>query len=133
MRYLTFISLTFLLIQKNVSSQKKYAFSGKLTYTYVPVDTQLRNILPARQTIIHANDSMIRIDNNTQDLGEQVLIKHCRMMKSYLLLETPIGRFALQKMEPPAHPDSTTYRWKRKPGKMTILNRKAKKNSFHTS
>ena len=42
---------------------------------------------------------MIRIENNTNDLGQQIMIRHRIYHKSYLLLETPVGKFALQKLD----------------------------------
>ncbi len=114
-------------LSSRFAAQKQQQFTGKLTYRFQPVDTNLRKMIPSQQMIAYVNDSMIRIENNTNDLGQQIMIRHRKYHKSYLLLETPIGKFALQKLDDAFVSDSTKYQWKKKSGKRTIAGKKAKK------
>jgi len=79
-----------------VFSQKKEAFVGKLVYSVQIADTAFQKFIPATQMVVYTNDTIIRIENVTDQLGKQVIIKHMELNKSYLLLETPIDNFAIQ-------------------------------------
>ena len=75
---------------------QKIPFSGKLTYTVQMADTALRKFYPATVMTVITNDTLIRIENQTSFIGKQVLIKHLQLNKSYLLIDSPIGNFAVQ-------------------------------------
>lgn len=107
--------------------QQGKRFTGRLTYTYQPVDTAMRKMFPERTMTVYVNDSMLRVENRTPDLGQQVMIKHRILKKSYLLLDTPKGKFALQSSEDAVAADSTKYTWKKKYGRLKVCGQKAKK------
>jgi hypothetical protein len=108
-------------------SQKGEHFTGRLTYTYQTVDTNTRKMFPERTMTVYVNDSMLRVENRTPDLGQQVMIKHRILKKSYLLLDTPQGKFALQSSDDVVAADSTKYTWKKKNGCLKVCDKKAKK------
>jgi len=84
-------------------------------------------MFPERTMVVYVNDSMLRVENRTPDLGQQVMIKHQILKKSYLLLDTPNGKFALQSSDEVVAADSTKYTWKKKNGRLEICGKKAKK------
>jgi len=86
----------FIMFTGFVFSQKKEAFVGKLVYSVQIADTAFQKFIPATQMVVYTNDTIIRIENVTDQLGKQVIIKHMELNKSYLLLETPIDNFAIQ-------------------------------------
>ena len=90
------LSFFFILFTSFVFSQKKEAFVGKLVYSVQITDTAFQKFIPATQMVVYTNDTITRIENVTDQLGKQAIIKHMEMNKSYLLLETPFDNFAIQ-------------------------------------
>lgn len=90
------ILLAFLCIWSWTVSQEFKPFTGKMTYTIQMADTSLRELIPTSKMTVYTNDTLIRIENETDQIGKQILIKHLTLNKSYLLLETPLGKFAIQ-------------------------------------
>ena len=90
------LSFFFILFTSFVFSQKKEAFVGKLVYSVQITDTAFQKFIPATQMVVFTNDTITRIENITDQLGKQAIIKHMELNKSYLLLETPIDNFAIQ-------------------------------------
>lgn len=89
--------LLFSLILTSFSiSQKHVPFTGKLVYSVQMADTALQSLYPATQMVVYTNDTITRIENQTEQLGKQVTIKHMSLNKSYLLIETPDQNFAIQ-------------------------------------
>jgi hypothetical protein len=76
--------------------QKHEPFTGKLVYSVQMADTALQSLYPATQMVVYTNDTITRIENETDQLGKQVTIKHLTLNKSYLLIETPDQNFAIQ-------------------------------------
>jgi hypothetical protein len=126
MKSLSLFSL-FLLIFFDVSSQKHEPFTGKLTYSINIADTSLSKYFPEKKMYIFTNDSLLRIENHTEEFGTQVLIKHLVLNKSYLLLALDKGNFAIQTNHQKEIKDSSMYTLHKKMGKMKICGLKAKK------
>jgi hypothetical protein len=93
MRIFTFL---FVVLSFSASAQKKKPFSGKFIYSIQAVDTALRTLLPDKQMVIYTNDTLLRIENDTDQFGKQIVIKHLHLNKSYLLLQTPSANYAIQ-------------------------------------
>ena len=72
-------------------SQKFVPFTGKLVYSIQITDTSLRKLIPTKTMVVYTNDTLLRIENDTDKLGKQVVIKHLILKKSYLLIRTPIA------------------------------------------
>lgn len=106
-------------------SQKHKAFSGKLVYNITICDTNLQKLLPVRQMVIYTNDTLLRIENMTDQLGKQVIIKHMNLNKSYLLLHTPISDYAIQTDHNVEKQDSFPYTYKKRWGKRKICGMRA--------
>lgn len=115
----------FLIITFNVYSQKHVPFSGKLVYSIQITDTSLQKFIPVKQMVIYTNDTMLRIENETDQLGKQVIIKHMVLNKSYLLLKTPIANYAIQADHSHEKIDTFPYTFKKKFGKRNICGMKA--------
>jgi len=90
----TFIFLILCLFySQDFHSQKQKHFSGELTYAIERVDQ--KDSVKA-EMIIYARDSLIRVVNFNSETGKQELIKHLRLGKSYLLLDTEKQKFAIR-------------------------------------
>ena len=77
-------------------SKKTKTFVGMLEYKISPRDSAMRELIPDNRMIVYTNDTIVRIENFTENLGKQIAIKHMLMDKSYLLLETEFGKYAIQ-------------------------------------
>lgn len=121
------IILMTLAFTQNGFAQKYKPFNGMLEYKITSRDTSLQSILPNNSMFIYTNDTIVRTENFTSQLGKQVVIRHIEKNKSYLLLETQLGKFAIQT----DHSISDTivrerkYTFKKKMFKRKILGRKA--------
>ncbi len=115
------------LLTLNSIGQKAKPFSGKLTYSINIADTSLSKYFPEKKMFIHTNDSLLRIENHTEEFGIQILIKHMIKNKSYLLLSLDKGNFAIQTSHDEENMDSSLYSISRKMGKTKICGLKAKK------
>ena len=122
--------LIFLFLTVDLSAQKptEYEqFSGKLIYSIRITDTSLQRMIPCRQMVIYTNDTLIRIENETDQLGKQVIIKHLTLNKSYLLLNTPMNNYAIQTDHNDGKEIKYPYSFTSKRGKRKFLGIKAKR------
>lgn len=127
-KLLTLLTLTLTL---SVFSQKNVKkFEGVLVYSITPVDTNLQKLYDTNYMVIYTNDTIVRTENNTQNLGKQIVLKHLQLNKSYLLIENNNQKFAIQ-TDHNKEKDSTTLKSKesfnKTRGKKIICNQKAKK------
>src|SRR3989338_6114616 len=84
---------TFFLFHLFSLAQSKTSFTGMLEYKITVRDTSLRNFFPDNTMAIYTNDTVVRQENYTPQLGQQVNIRHIEKNKSYLLLQTDFGKF----------------------------------------
>jgi hypothetical protein len=77
-------------------SQKHKPFQGKLVYSIEMADTSLQWMFPVRNMVVFTNDTLVRIENETAQLGKQVVLKHLILDKSILLLENNGVKYAIQ-------------------------------------
>lgn len=117
----------FIFFSSILLGQKHEPFTGKLVYSIQICDTSLQKMYPTKQMVVFTNDTMLRIENETDQLGKQVIIKHMLLNKSYLLLKTPIANYAIQADHSTEKIDTFPYTFKKKHGKEKILGMKAKK------
>lgn len=130
------ILLTVLLIFgiNNVSfSQKHKPFSGMLVYNITVTDTALTEYFPTTSMVLYTNDTIVRMENESQAFGKQITIRHMTMDKSYQLLDTDFGKFAIQTKGDNVSEDAndTTrtvkrYTFEKSRKKKKILGKKAK-------
>lgn len=106
-------------------SQNHEPFRGKLVYSVQMADTALRNLYPATQMVVYTNDTITRIENQTEQLGKQVTIKHMVLNKSYLLIETEHQNFAIQTDLNDMTKKESKYTFKKKLFKRKIADIKA--------
>lgn len=106
-------------------------FTGMLEYSIVAHDTMYRQLYPENKMIIYTNDTIVRQVNYTQQLGEQVTIRHMEKNKSYLLLNTDFGKFAIQsdlnKLVPDSVQKVSKYHFKKKGGSKKYMGLKLKR------
>jgi hypothetical protein len=117
--------ILFIFALSTAFAQEQLPFQGKLVYHIQIMDTSLRRMIPDKEMVIYTNDTLLRIENSTDQLGNQVLIKHMVLNKSYLLLETPINNYAIQTDHSTQKVDSFPYQFKKKWGKRKIAGLKA--------
>ena len=123
MRYFL-LALLVALIIKSGFSQNKGSFSGELTYEIERVDKKdsIRSFM-----IIYAKDSLLRVVNFNSISGKQELIKHLRLNRSYLLVESDQQNFAVRTNEHLIIDTLENYSFKKQKGTRKIAEIKVKK------
>lgn len=93
-------------------------FVGKLVYSIEIADTSKSELFPTATMTVYTNDTLLRIETHTEALGDQVLIQHLIKQKAYLLINSPIGKFAIQ--VPEANKSASKYTFVKGKGKKVI-------------
>jgi hypothetical protein len=112
-------------------AQKYEAFQGTLVYSIEMADTSLQKMFPPTTMTIYTNDTIVRIENETNQLGKQIIIKHLILNKSILLIQNGETRYAIQtdlsKEQNKIEKDTLEhgYIFKKKIGTRKIINLKA--------
>ena len=123
----TKLFLLFLLCCHLFFAQKKHLpFSGELLFKaqrVIPMDSIQEHML------IYAKDSLLKVINFSSNMGKQELIKHLSKEKSYLLLETTKGKYAIRTNYSKYQDTTLSYSVKKKLGSKRIAGMKAKKLS----
>ena len=127
MKYLT-LFLTIIFSFQYVFSQKNDVFSGELTYEIERVDKKDTN---RTFMIIYAKDSLLKVVNFNSNSGKQQLIKHLRLNRSYILLETPKQNFAIRTNEHLVIDSIENYSFKKQMGMRKIAGIPVKKLLVH--
>ena len=123
MKYLT-LFLAIIYSFQYVFSQKNDVFSGELTYEIERVDKKDTN---RTFMIIYAKDSLLKVVNFNSNSGKQQLIKHLRLNRSYILLETPKQNFAIRTNEHLVIDSIENYTFKKQMGMRKIAGIPVKK------
>ena len=123
MKYLTLV-LTIIFSFQYVFSQKNDVFSGELTYEIERVDKKDTN---RTFMIIYAKDSLLKVVNFNSNSGKQQLIKHLRLNRSYILLETLKQNFAIRTNEHLVIDSIENYTFKKQMGMRKIAGIPVKK------
>ena len=118
------IALLFSLFIQYGFSQNTAIFSGELTYEIERVDKKDTN---RSFMIIYAKDSLLKVVNFNTNSGKQELIKHLRLNRSYILLETPKQNFAVRTNEHLIIDSSENYTFKKQMGMRKIAGMPVKK------
>ena len=127
MKYLTLL-LAIIFSFQYVFSQKNDVFSGELTYEIERVDKKDTN---RTFMIIYAKDSLLKVVNFNSNSGKQQLIKHLRLNRSYILLETPKQNFAVRTNEHLDIDSIENYTFKKQMGMRKIAGIPVKKLLVH--
>ena len=106
---LFFLILCLFCIQ-DFHSQNQKTFSGELTYSIERVD---KNDSVKAEMIIYARDSLIRVVNFNSESGRQELIRHLRLEKSFLLIDTEKQKFAIKMIDQVSQDTSVEYSFKK--------------------
>jgi len=127
MKYLTLVLIIIFSFQY-VFSQKNDVFSGELTYEIERVDKKDTN---RTFMIIYAKDSLLKVVNFNSNSGKQQLIKHLRLNRSYILLETLKQNFAVRTNEHLVIDSIENYTFKKQMGMRKIAGIPVKKLLVH--
>lgn len=79
-----------------VNAQENKVFTGVLEYKISVRDTNLRDLIPDNSMFLYSNDTLTRMENFTERLGTQVVIRHIEKNKSYMLISSQKGNFAIK-------------------------------------
>ena len=126
MKTLVFVFLSFSFFAQNYEP-----FEGKFVYSIEMADTSLHRFIPLKTMIVYTNDTIVRIENETEQFGKQIIIKHTKLNKSILLINKGDSKYAIQtdltKENKIEKKDSikSTLTYKKKFGKRKILDFKA--------
>lgn len=107
--------------------QKIKPFEGHIGYHIEMVDTMYKQFFHERDMHLFTNDTLVRVENITDQFGLQVSIRHLVLNKSYLLLETPMGNFAIKTKQDTIPEKPSSYTFKKKCGSKKVNGIKAKK------
>jgi hypothetical protein len=110
---------------------QKGRFTGMFEYKITVRDTSLRAFYPDNSMFVYTNDTIVRTENYTAQLGFQINIHHLEKNKAYLLMDNDIGKFAIASdYNSLKQSDSSVYvskyHFKKKAGSKKILGRKVK-------
>jgi hypothetical protein len=123
----SFFTLLSFIALVNVLIAQQNSFTGMLEYKINPRDSAMKDLIPENVMIIYTNDTIARMENQTSQLGKQIVIRHMEKNKSYLLLDTKLGKFAIQ--TDPSKADTiaveSKYNFKNKFCRTKILGKKA--------
>jgi hypothetical protein len=123
---LTVFLFSFLCSVTIIAQKKQLPFSGELLFKaqrVIPMDSVQEHML------IYAKDSLLKVINFSSNMGKQELIKHLSKEKSYLLLETTKGKYAIRTNYTKYQDTTLSYSFKKKLGSKRIAGIKAKKLS----
>lgn len=107
-----------------MAQDKQAPFSGELMFTairVIPADS-VKEIM-----LIYAKDSLSKVVNFSSHMGKQELIKHLGVERSYLLLETTKGNYAVKTDYKNNLDTSLQYSFKKMCGSKKFNGKKAKK------
>lgn len=120
------ILLFILIIQFAVFGQKQAPFQGRLIYKIEFINSVDSTQNTISKSVIYTNDTLVRVESETGQLGPQVLIKHLVLQKYYLLINYSDTKFAIQQ-HVPKDTIPSKYTFKKKFGSKKIAGVKAKR------
>ena len=96
----TFVIL--LMISSGIHSQNMTykPFSGALTYKVELLDSTLKKGAFQYYMRVYTNDTIVRTETESMFFGKQILIKHLKLNKQYLLLTLDNKKYAIQQTIP---------------------------------
>lgn len=121
------LTILFILFGFTALGQKFKAFEGKLTYNVSIEDTSLTQYFEPTLMYVYTNDTIVRTENNTAQFGLQVALKHLALQKSYILLQTNKGKFAIQTKKDSSEVFVPSYTFKKKWWGKKIAGKRAKR------
>ena len=95
--------ILFLFINSMLYAQKTNfkPFYGALTYKVELVDSTLKKGKFQYYMRLYTNDTIVRTENESDLFGKQIVIKHLKLNKQYLLLSYNNKKYAIQQQIPP--------------------------------
>lgn len=91
--FILFLFITPLLIAQKTTYKP---FSGALTYKVELVDSTLKKGKFQYYMRVYTNDTIVRTENESELFGKQIVIKHLKLNKQYLLLSYNNKKYAIQ-------------------------------------
>ena len=124
MKYIS--SLILLFFVQYFHAQTK-PFYGQLVYKIEHADTQYRKLYPTSYMSIFSNDTIVRVENETQPLGKQITIRHMAFNKSYQLVEVNNKKYAILFDHSKEKADSSVFEIRKKLGRRKLFGHTCKR------
>lgn len=103
-------------------------FSGTLEYTASIMRPDTNVVLKSWKVYLYTNDTVVRVETETDQLGVQVYIRNMNLNKAYLLLKLDTMRFAIQTDLSKTNPEAKkSYTIKKGKGKKKVVGLKSQK------
>ena len=123
MKYFILFASCFIL--NHVFSQQYTPLSGTFTYSISLQQHPDSSFIPVSSMVMYTNDTMVRVDSESFQMGKQVLINHLLLHKSYLLISYNDKQYAIQTHEKQdTIPSKYQFRYKNKSKKIKGLKAK---------
>lgn len=118
----------FLLLLASFGSyaQTYVPFQGKLIYQVDFTDSVSKKMAPTTFMTIYTNDTLVRLETESDKMGKQVTIRHLTLNKYYILLNVNGEKFAIQH-QAAADTAASKYSFDKKCGSKRFDGKKAKK------
>eukprot|EP01041_Mallomonas_annulata_P035596 gene35596-58573_t len=111
-----------------IYAQEFKPFVGKMVYAVDFTDSIGKIPLQTTYMTLLTNDTIVRIEAESNQIGKQITIRHLTLNKYYILLEINQQKFAIQH-QASADTSASKYTFKSKMGKRKFCGLKAKKVS----
>ncbi|TSJ44769.1 hypothetical protein [Fluviicola chungangensis] len=123
-----FICVISMVLLTTVSGFTQKPFSGILKYKATVMAPDSNVIWKSWNVTLYTNDTVVRVETETQQFGVQVYIRNMELNKAYLLLELDGNKYAIQTdLSKKKDSIQKTYTVTRKTGSKKIAGLKAKK------
>lgn len=111
---------------QTVFGQQEPPFQGQIVYAVRFVRAYDSTVYDHSIQTIYTNDTLVRTESFSEQLGPQVVIKHLLLGKYYILLEANDQKYAIQQV---VKTDSlvSAYRFRKRFGKRTVFGQTVRK------
>ena len=118
--------LLLLLLSFGSYAQQYKPFRGKLIYRVDFTDSVSKKTAPTSFMTVYTNDTLVRIETQSERMGKQVTIRHWVLNTYYILLEVNGQKFAIQH-QADADTSASKYSFDKKCGSKRFAGKKGKK------
>ncbi|MFN5416345.1 MAG: hypothetical protein ACK5B9_04760 [Flavobacteriia bacterium] len=120
--------ILFLLVANAMFSQEFKPFVGKMVYAVDFSDSLGGTPFQTTYMTVFTNDTIVRVEAESNQIGKQITIRHLTLNKYYILLELNNQKFAIQH-QASSDTSASKYTFKNKIGRKKFCGLKAKKVS----
>jgi hypothetical protein len=123
-----FLSVLSFILLTSISGFSQSGFSGVLKYKASVMKPDTNDVWKSWGVTLYTNDTVVRLETETDQFGVQVYIRNMILNKAYLLLELDGSKYAIQTdLSKKSDSISKSYTVQKKMGSKKIAGVKAKK------